>query len=94
MSDFMQECIQDFLRRIATGVELGDRNPSITKFAHTLPTFRFRQSKRPIPKPVLQEFPLSNGFQFPQIHTSISSQLFRAASESSASSGGFMTSCP
>ena len=53
-----------------SGVVLGDLNPSITVFAHTLPTFRFGQSERPILQAVPQEFPLCNGFQFLQIHTS------------------------
>jgi len=71
MSDFVQQRIPNFLRRIMTGVVFCDLNSSITEFAHTLPTFRRRQSKRPISKSMLQEFPRSKGFQFPQIHTSI-----------------------
>ena len=69
MSDFMQQCIQNLFRGIVTSVVLGNLNPSITKFAYTLLTFRLRQSKHPVVQAMLHEFPLSNGFQFPQIHT-------------------------
>lgn len=69
MSDFMQQCIQHLFGGIVTRVVLGNLNPSITKFAYTLLTFRVRQSKHPVVQAMLHEFPLSNGFQFPQIHT-------------------------
>ena len=70
MGDFMQQRIEDFLRRIMDGVILGDLNPFRPVIARTLPTFRFGQSERPVVQAVRQEFLLCNGFQFLQVHTS------------------------
>ena len=80
MGDFMQQRIEDLFRRIVSGVVFGDLNSFRPVFARTLPTFRSGPSERPIVQPVLQEFPLCNGFQFLQVHTSNPWQCVRATS--------------